>query len=158
MLRGKRGLRLPAARPARFGRQADYREHHLGPVPPGNSGGPLLDGGSNVIGVVEGKLNAIKIATTLGDVPQNANFAIKASVMTTFLDSNGIITSGENPPPALLPTSPQLLGASQCRWNAAAPPNDAMCVGARTWRSHQPSATAGIETARSIKNGRRPTL
>jgi S1-C subfamily serine protease len=60
------------------------------PVQPGNSGGPLLDGGGNVVGIVEGKLNAIKVATAIGDVPQNVNFAIKASVMATFLDSNGV--------------------------------------------------------------------
>lgn len=60
------------------------------PVQPGNSGGPLLDGGGNVIGIVEGKLNAIKVATAFGDVPQNVNFAIKALVVATFLDSNGV--------------------------------------------------------------------
>jgi len=60
------------------------------PVQPGNSGGPLLDGGGNVVGIVEGKLNAIKIASVIGDVPQNVNFAIKASVMATFLDANGV--------------------------------------------------------------------
>ena len=60
------------------------------PVQPGNSGGPLLDGGGNVIGVVEGKLDAIKIAKAVGDVPQNVNFAIKASVVAIFLDGNGV--------------------------------------------------------------------
>ena len=60
------------------------------PVQPGNSGGPLLDSGGNVVGVVEGKINAIKIAAASGDIPQNVNFAIKASVIATFLDSNGV--------------------------------------------------------------------
>ena len=60
------------------------------PVQPGNSGGPLLDGSGNVVGIVEGKLNAIKVATAIGDVPQNVNFAIKAAVMATFLDGNGV--------------------------------------------------------------------
>jgi len=32
------------------------------PVQPGNSGGPLLDGGGNVIGVVTGTLNGIVLA------------------------------------------------------------------------------------------------
>ena len=60
------------------------------PVQPGNSGGPLLDGSGNVVGIVEGKLNAIKVATAIGDVPQNVNFAIKAAVVASFLDSNGV--------------------------------------------------------------------
>lgn len=60
------------------------------PVQPGNSGGPLLDAGGNVIGIVEGKLDAIKVASAIGDVPQNVNFAIKTAVVATFLDSNGI--------------------------------------------------------------------
>ncbi|MFZ0509129.1 MAG: tetratricopeptide repeat-containing serine protease family protein [Methylocella sp.] len=60
------------------------------PVQPGNRGGPLLDGAGNVVGIVEGKLNATKVASAIGDVPQNVNFAIKASVVATFLDSNGI--------------------------------------------------------------------
>lgn len=60
------------------------------PVQPGNSGGPLLDGSGNVVGIVEGKLNAIKVASAFGDVPQNVNFAIKAAVVANFLQSNGI--------------------------------------------------------------------
>jgi serine protease Do len=65
------------------------------PVQPGNSGGPLLDGGGNVVGIVEGKLDATKVANAIGDVPQNVNFAIKASVVATFLDSNGIHYASE---------------------------------------------------------------
>lgn len=61
------------------------------PVQLGNSGGPLLDQSANVIGVVSGKLNALKIMlVTKGDIPQNVNFAIKASIAANFLQSNGI--------------------------------------------------------------------
>jgi hypothetical protein len=56
-------------------------------------------GDDNVISIVQGKLNAIKIATVLDDVPQNVNFAIKASVVANFLDTSGVITPGENPSP-----------------------------------------------------------
>jgi len=60
------------------------------PVQPGNSGGPLLDNSGNVVGIVEAKLDAAKVTTAIGDVPQNVNFAIKAAVVATFLDSNGV--------------------------------------------------------------------
>jgi uncharacterized protein len=60
------------------------------PVQPGNSGGPLLDGSGHLVGIVTAKLNAIRIARFTGDVPQNVNFALKAEVARTFLDSKGI--------------------------------------------------------------------
>ena len=60
------------------------------PVQPGNSGGPLLDAAGNIVGVVTSKLNALAVALVTGDVPQNVNFAIKDSVVRTFLESNGI--------------------------------------------------------------------
>lgn len=59
------------------------------PVQPGNSGGPLLDQSGNLVGVVSAKLNALKMMlATNGDIPQNVNFAIKASIVTSFMESN----------------------------------------------------------------------
>jgi S1-C subfamily serine protease len=60
------------------------------PVQPGNSGGPLIDMSGNVVGVVFSKLNALRVARATKDIPQNINFAIKASVATNFLDAGGI--------------------------------------------------------------------
>jgi serine protease Do len=61
------------------------------PVQPGNSGGPLLDQHGNVVGIVSAKLNALKVmARTEGDIPQNVNFALKASVATNFLQTNDV--------------------------------------------------------------------
>ncbi|TGE00535.1 serine protease [Methylobacterium nonmethylotrophicum] len=61
------------------------------PVQPGNSGGPLLDGNGNFVGVVTAKLNALKVmVATNGDIPQNVNFALKGAVAATFLESNGV--------------------------------------------------------------------
>jgi S1-C subfamily serine protease len=60
------------------------------PVQPGNSGGPLLDASGHLVGIVTAKLNAALIARFTGDIPQNVNFALKAEVVRTFLDSKGI--------------------------------------------------------------------
>jgi uncharacterized protein len=56
------------------------------PIQSGNSGGPLLDQSGHVIGVVSSKLNALSIAEAIGDIPQNVNFAIKASIARDFID------------------------------------------------------------------------
>ncbi len=60
------------------------------PVQQGNSGGPLLDRNGNVVGVVVAKLNAVNLASVTGDIPQNVNFAIKASVAAAFLDAQHV--------------------------------------------------------------------
>ena len=60
------------------------------PVQPGNSGGPVLDGAGNVVGVVVAKLNAIRIARSTGDIPQNVNFAVSAGTARAFLDGQGV--------------------------------------------------------------------
>jgi serine protease Do len=61
------------------------------PVQPGNSGGPLLDQHGNLVGIVSAKLNALNVMLQKeGDIPQNVNFAIKASVAANFLQSNNV--------------------------------------------------------------------
>ncbi len=60
------------------------------PVQAGNSGGPLLDGAGNVIGVVVSTLSATHAARMTGDTPQNVNFAIKGAVVRGFLDIHGV--------------------------------------------------------------------
>ena len=60
------------------------------PVQPGNSGGPLLDQFGNVVGVVVAKLDAIKAASLVGDIPQNVNFAIKGREVIAFLNEANI--------------------------------------------------------------------
>ena len=65
------------------------------PVQSGNSGGPVMDNFGNVAGVVQSKLNVLKVAIASGDFPQNINFAIKGAILASFLESNGVtITPG----------------------------------------------------------------
>jgi S1-C subfamily serine protease len=59
-------------------------------VQQGNSGGPVLDEAGRLVGVIEGKLDALKVARVTGDIPQNVNFAIRASTLATFLEANRI--------------------------------------------------------------------
>jgi hypothetical protein len=60
------------------------------PVQPGNSGSALLDLSGNVIGIVSSKLDALKQLLSSGDVPQNVNFAIKATIIQAFLDAHSV--------------------------------------------------------------------
>ena len=60
------------------------------PVQRGNSGGPVLDTAGNVVGVVVAKLDAIRIARSTGDIPQNVNFAVSAGTARAFLDGEGV--------------------------------------------------------------------
>jgi hypothetical protein len=57
------------------------------PVQPGNSGGPLVDTSGHLVGIVTAKLDALRVARAIGDVPQNVNFALKAQLAREFLDS-----------------------------------------------------------------------
>jgi serine protease Do len=40
--------------------------------------------------LVTAKLNALKVAERNGDLMQNVNFALKASIIASFLDINGV--------------------------------------------------------------------
>ncbi|CAX26369.1 putative serine-type endopeptidase with a peptidoglycan binding-like domain [Methylorubrum extorquens DM4] len=75
------------------------------PVQQGNSGGPLLDNYGNAVGVVAAKLNVLKMAMASGDFAQNINFAIKTTMLATFLEANQIsmqpgVTTGAKLDPA----------------------------------------------------------
>jgi S1-C subfamily serine protease len=71
-----------------------YNDLHLlqmsTPVQPGSSGGALFDASGHVVGVVVTKLNARVVAEETGDIPQNVNFAVKASVAREFLRQQGV--------------------------------------------------------------------
>jgi len=60
------------------------------PVQPGNSGGPVVDQTGTVVGVVVSKLDAALVQEAIGDIPQNINFAIRASAAKLFMSLNGV--------------------------------------------------------------------
>ncbi len=43
-----------------------------------------------MVGIVVSKLDALRVASLTGGVPQNVNFAITASVLRAFLEANGV--------------------------------------------------------------------
>ena len=49
-----------------------------------------MDRSGNIVGIVQSKLDAVKVAGLIGDIPQNVNFALKASILRLFLDSHSI--------------------------------------------------------------------
>ena len=62
------------------------------PVQPGNSGGALVDERGNVIGIVSAKVLAhshhasVALAAS-GALPENVNYAVKSSLILSFLES-----------------------------------------------------------------------
>lgn len=64
------------------------------PVQQGSSGGPVLNMSGEVVGVVVGKADAIRIAKVTGDILQNVNFAVSVGTLRGFLEANRIEYSG----------------------------------------------------------------
>ncbi|MDG1372117.1 MAG: serine protease [Paracoccaceae bacterium] len=75
------------------------------PVQPGNSGGPMVNAEGAVVGVVVAKLDSIAVASAVGDIPQNVNFAIRGEIAKTFLSANSIGYSVISDRPELSPES-----------------------------------------------------
>jgi S1-C subfamily serine protease len=73
------------------------------PIQKGNSGGPVVDQGGSVVGVVVSKLNVLAVASDIDDMAQNVNFAIKSSVLVNFLDTSGVSYSSTGPQSPLSP-------------------------------------------------------
>lgn len=63
-------------------------------VQPGNSGGPLCDSAGRLVGVVVSGLNQIAVANETGSIPQNVNYAIKASEVDAILRQKGLNGEG----------------------------------------------------------------
>lgn len=65
------------------------------PAQPGNSGGPVVDMRGRVVGVLVFTISTLKAAQAIGALPQNLNFAVKASVVSSFLEANGVAANPE---------------------------------------------------------------
>ena len=74
------------------------------PVQPGNSGGPLIDSGGHVVGIVSEKINALGVLRVTGAIPENINFALKPGAIRDFLD-NSVVAYETAAPGAELKTS-----------------------------------------------------
>ncbi|MEI7534479.1 MAG: trypsin-like peptidase domain-containing protein [Verrucomicrobiae bacterium] len=58
------------------------------PVQHGNSGGALVDVRGNVVGIVAARLGVeIGKAVTSDELPENVNYAVKSSLLLSFLES-----------------------------------------------------------------------
>jgi hypothetical protein len=143
------------------------------PVQPGNSGGPVLDRAGNVVGMVVSKLNVLRIARMTGDIPQNVNFAIPASIITSVLAANsvqyqvGSLDSGKSTAEIVSDASPGIValecagrerGAATADVPPVRPPSEPGGFGAiawdretgkRGWSWNQPSAERAAELALS---------
>jgi hypothetical protein len=60
------------------------------PVQSGNSGGPLIDQRGQVVGVVVSKLNALRVASITGEIPQNVNFAVRLEPLKALLERHAV--------------------------------------------------------------------
>lgn len=71
---------------SQFGVQDDPRLFQISnPLQPGNSGGPLFNGRGDLVGIVVSGLNAKYFYENTGIIPQNVNFAVKASYLQNLV-------------------------------------------------------------------------
>ncbi len=71
-----------------------------GDVRRGNSGGPLLDSGGNVLGVVFAKVDSVNVYKKTGETVTEIGLALPARALEDFLRKNGVAyqVSGRRPP------------------------------------------------------------
>lgn len=82
-----------------------------GKVRAGNSGGPLLDRGGLVIGVIFAKINSVKNYQLTGKAVRNVGFALSRQTVVSFLDAQGVDYQVER----ILPERPESLVLREAR-------------------------------------------
>lgn len=77
------------------------------PVQHGNSGGALVDVHGNVVGIVAAKLGVeIGNAVTSDELPENVNYAVKSSLLLSFLESVPEVSAKLKEPKSLQTATP----------------------------------------------------
>jgi S1-C subfamily serine protease len=97
------------------------------PIHKGNSGGPILDQGGQVIGIVTAKLDALAVQKRTGDLPQNISFGVRGEVAQTFLERHAAAFRSSAAGPKLENTEVAAIGRAitvlvACRRPGAAAP------------------------------------
>jgi S1-C subfamily serine protease len=85
------------------GLRDDPRTYQISvPVQAGNSGGPLINLRGEVVGLVTAKLSAAQVFRWTGDLPQNVNYAVKVSYLSTLLPKGEAPAANQAAEPAEL--------------------------------------------------------
>jgi TPR repeat protein len=83
------------------------------PIQPGNSGGALLDGFGNVVGVVSQKIDLEKAYESNGALPENVNYAVKSRYLLRLLASVPEVSARLKSPRAKKMTVEEIAGAAE---------------------------------------------
>jgi S1-C subfamily serine protease len=59
-------------------------------IQPGNSGGPVVNMNSQVVGIASAGLSKLYMAEKAAYIPENVNFAVASQTLTAFLKANKI--------------------------------------------------------------------
>ena len=76
------------------------------PVQPDNSGGALVDAHGNVVGIVAAKADAVTALAATGSLPENVNYAVKSSLLLSFLESVPEVAAKLKEPKSLQTATP----------------------------------------------------